>query len=157
MRANQENLIQFSSNFNPDIIELQIQWHELFPTAQPDCLFLCHLDKSLTLKLKASNLLYYNLLSIHILCTQSLPLEYWNFEWSLFQTFKKLLVKIAFVCSYSELSHSLSQNSLPLKLILYLYSSQRSALLHMVAIRHTCQLSFKNETFSILNWDVLKL
>lgn len=32
MEDNQENLIQFSSNFNPDIIELQIQWHELFST-----------------------------------------------------------------------------------------------------------------------------
>ena len=78
MRDNQENLIQFSSNFNPDIIELQIQWHELFPTAQPDCLFLCHLDKSLTLKLKASNLLYYNLLSPSTYFLFSLCL--WNTE-----------------------------------------------------------------------------
>lgn len=88
MEDNQENLIQSSSNFNPDIIELQIQWHELFSTAQPDCLFICHLDKSLTLKLKASNLL--NITTFFLSTYLKTQLCIWNIEilnTFLFQTF----------------------------------------------------------------------
>lgn len=101
--------LQFSSNFTSDIIELQIQWHDLFSIVQSDCLFICYLDKLLPLKCKASNLLN---------TTSNFPSTYLTsklFFWStmfwiiiISNTFKLLLGIVVFH-SCSEKSQSFSE------------------------------------------------